>query len=74
MSEITFQQKNPRKPALVDATAMRSALRDSFLKLSPRHLVKSPVMAIVLLGTVLSAIITRSAFTRRATFSMSTIV
>ncbi|MGH8060409.1 MAG: potassium-transporting ATPase subunit KdpB [Pseudoxanthomonas sp.] len=58
MSEITFQQKNPRRPALVDATAMRSALRDSFLKLSPRHLVKSPVMAIVMLGTLLSAVIT----------------
>ncbi|MEO8365685.1 MAG: potassium-transporting ATPase subunit KdpB [Pseudoxanthomonas sp.] len=58
MSEITFQKKNPRKPALVDASAMRSALRDSFLKLSPRHLLKSPVMAIVMLGTVLSAIIT----------------
>ena len=58
MSEITFQKNPPRKPALVDATAMRSALRDSFLKLSPRHLVKSPVMAIVMLGTLLSAVIT----------------
>ena len=34
--------------ALVDAAAMRSALRDAFLKLSPRHLLKSPVMAIVM--------------------------
>ncbi|HYM85404.1 MAG TPA: potassium-transporting ATPase subunit KdpB, partial [Pseudoxanthomonas sp.] len=58
MSEIIYSEKKPRPPALVDATAIRSALRDSFLKLSPRHLVKSPVMAIVLLGTVLSAIIT----------------
>lgn len=49
---------HPRKPALVDAAAMRSALRDSFLKLSPQHLVKSPVMAIVMLGTLLSAVIT----------------
>ncbi len=58
MSEIIFQEKKPRAPALVDAAALRSALRDSFLKLSPRHLVKSPVMAIVLLATVLSAVIT----------------
>ena len=58
MSEITSHSQHPRKPALVDAAAMRSALRDSLLKLSPRHLVKSPVMAIVLVGTVLSALIT----------------
>ena len=49
---------HPRKPALVDAAALRSALRDSFLKLSPRHLLKSPVMAIVMAGTLLSAVIT----------------
>ena len=58
MSETTSHGHHPRKPALVDVTAMRSALRDSFLKLSPRHLVKSPVMAIVMLGTLLSAVIT----------------
>ena len=58
MSEILLQDKKPRAAAMIDSAAVRSALRDSFLKLSPRHLVKSPVMAIVLLGTVLSAIIT----------------
>ncbi|RYZ74574.1 MAG: K(+)-transporting ATPase subunit B [Lysobacteraceae bacterium] len=58
MSEITSHGHHPRRSALVDATALRGALRDSFLKLSPRHLVKSPVMAVVLLGTALSAIIT----------------
>lgn len=58
MSETTFHGHPPRKPALVDAAAMRSALRDSFLKLSPRHLLKSPVMAIVMAGTLLSAVIT----------------
>ena len=58
MSEIIFQERTPRAPALVNAAVLRSALGDSFLKLSPRHLIKSPVMAIVLLGTVLSAIIT----------------
>lgn len=58
MSETTFHDHPPRKPALVDAAALRSALRDSFLKLSPRHLLKSPVMAIVMAGTLLSAVIT----------------
>ncbi len=58
MSEIIFHERTPRAPALVNAAVLRSALADSFLKLSPRHLIKSPVMAIVLLGTVLSAIIT----------------
>ncbi len=58
MSEITFQEKRPRQPALVDTAALRIATRDAFVKLSPRHLLKSPVMAIVLLGTLLSAVIT----------------
>ena len=58
MSEITFQSKPARTPALVNAATMRAAMRDSFLKLSPRHLAKSPVMAIVMIGTVLSALIT----------------
>ena len=58
MSEMISHGHPPRKPALVDAAALRGAMRDSFLKLSPRHLVRSPVMAIVMLGTLLSAVIT----------------
>ena len=58
MSETTFQEKRPHPLALADAAALRIATRDAFLKLSPRHLLKSPVMAIVLLGTLLSALIT----------------
>ncbi|WP_245156966.1 potassium-transporting ATPase subunit KdpB [Lysobacter arenosi] len=42
----------------LDAAALRTSLIDSFRKLSPRQAVKSPVMAIVLLGTILSALIT----------------
>ena len=45
-------------PTVFDAAALRTAIRDAFLKLSPRHIVKSPVMAIVLGGTLLSALIT----------------
>jgi K+-transporting ATPase ATPase B chain len=45
-------------PALIDATAMRAAVVASFRKLAPTHIVRSPVMAIVLLGTLLAATIT----------------
>ncbi|KAB7765236.1 MULTISPECIES: potassium-transporting ATPase subunit KdpB [Xanthomonas] len=49
-----------RRPGLFDAAALRAALRDSVLKLSPRHLLGSPVMAVVFAGTLLSALITVS--------------
>ncbi|HEY5851504.1 MAG TPA: potassium-transporting ATPase subunit KdpB [Lysobacter sp.] len=42
----------------LDGAALRTSLIDSFRKLSPRQALKSPVMAIVLLGTILSALIT----------------
>ncbi|PNS08100.1 potassium-transporting ATPase subunit KdpB [Solilutibacter silvestris] len=45
-------------PALLDAAALRTSIRDAFLKLAPQHIIKSPVMAIVLLGTLLAALIT----------------
>ncbi|WP_425481454.1 potassium-transporting ATPase subunit KdpB [Luteimonas suaedae] len=41
----------------LDGTAIRAALIDSVRKLSPRQALKSPVMAVVLLGTVLAALI-----------------
>ncbi|WP_407354613.1 potassium-transporting ATPase subunit KdpB [Luteimonas sp. R10] len=44
-------------PAGLRGAAIRAALIDSFRKLSPRQALKSPVMAVVLLGTVLSALI-----------------
>lgn len=47
-----------RKAAGFDGAALRTSLIDSFRKLSPRQALKSPVMAIVLLGTILSALIT----------------
>lgn len=45
-------------PTALDAIALRAAVRDAFLKLAPRHIVRSPVMAIVLGGTLLAALIT----------------
>ena len=44
-------------PALIDAEAFRHALVESFVKLAPQHLARSPVMAVVMLGTILSALI-----------------
>ncbi|WP_254776657.1 potassium-transporting ATPase subunit KdpB [Lysobacter sp. cf310] len=42
----------------LDGAALRIALLESFRKLSPRQALRSPVMAVVLLGTILSALIT----------------
>ncbi len=42
----------------LDAAGLRAAMRASVLKLSPRHALRSPIMAVVLLGTALSALIT----------------
>ncbi len=45
----------------LDVAGFRAALVESFRKLAPRHAVKSPVIAIVLLGTLLAALITATA-------------
>ena len=50
----------------LDAAALRAAIAESFRKLSPRQAMRSPVMAVVLLGTLLSALITVAASTHRA--------
>ncbi|MGO4550695.1 potassium-transporting ATPase subunit KdpB [Lysobacter sp. 2RAF19] len=59
MIQTDYQIKTQRThPALIDAAGVRSAIRDSFRKLAPWHLVRSPVMLIVAVGTVLAALIT----------------
>ena len=61
MIQQSYQEKTQRgHPALIDAAAFRSSVRDAFLKLAPRHIVRSPVMAVVLAGTLLAALITAS--------------
>ncbi|RDY67581.1 potassium-transporting ATPase subunit KdpB [Lysobacter soli] len=47
-----------RNPAMFDGASIRAALLDAFRKLAPRQALKSPIIAIVLLGTLLSALIT----------------
>jgi len=47
-----------RPSAMFDAASLRGAMIDAFRKLAPRQALKSPIIAIVLLGTLLSALIT----------------
>lgn len=59
MTELTHAAPQRRHAAAgLDAAGLRVALLESFRKLSPRQAVRSPVMAVVLLGTVLAALIT----------------
>ncbi|UHQ21784.1 potassium-transporting ATPase subunit KdpB [Lysobacter sp. 5GHs7-4] len=58
MSEHIHPAGQRRLAAGLDADALRAVALASFRKLSPRQAQRSPVMAIVLLGTVLSALIT----------------
>ncbi len=46
------------RPALLDGAGLRRALVEAVLKLSPMHLVRSPVMAVVMAGTIVAAIVT----------------
>ena len=58
MTETAFKTRTRADhPALLDAVAFRQALIQSFAKLSPRHLLRSPVIAVVMAGTILSALI-----------------
>ncbi|HTE44782.1 MAG TPA: potassium-transporting ATPase subunit KdpB [Gemmatimonadaceae bacterium] len=43
-----------QKRPLFDPAIVRRALRDSFVKLDPRHMVRNPVMFVVLIGSVLT--------------------
>jgi K+-transporting ATPase ATPase B chain len=46
----------PKRP-LFDPPIVRRAVRDSFAKLDPRHMVKNPVMFVVLVGSVLTTLV-----------------
>jgi K+-transporting ATPase ATPase B chain len=52
--------------ATLDAAGIRTALIESFRKLSPRQAIRNPVMAVVLAGTLLSALITATVATNVA--------
>jgi K+-transporting ATPase ATPase B chain len=48
------------KQKLIDGAGLRAALRDAVLKLNPAKLAHSPVMAVVMAGTLVSLIVTLS--------------
>ena len=45
--------KNPRVPRLFESSLVREALKQAFMKLSPRYLVRNPVMFTVEIGTLI---------------------
>ncbi|KQP22694.1 potassium-transporting ATPase subunit KdpB [Pseudorhodoferax sp. Leaf267] len=47
----------------MDAMQLKPAVADAFLKLAPQHAVRNPVMAVVWLGTVLTAVATLAGWT-----------
>src|ERR1700716_2581069 len=46
-----------RKRSLFDPPIVRRALGDAFVKLDPRHMVRNPVMFVVLIGSVLTTLV-----------------
>ena len=58
MSTYPLNVSSHRRQRLLDGAGWRRALRDAVIKLSPRHLLHSPVMAVVMVGTVVSALVT----------------
>src|SRR3979411_2437030 len=46
-----------RKRPLFDPPIVRRALGDAFVKLDPRHMVRNPVMFVVLIGSVLTTLV-----------------
>jgi len=45
--------KNPRVPRLLESSLVRESLKQAFVKLSPRYLVRNPVMFTVEIGTLI---------------------
>jgi len=45
--------KNPRVPRLFESSLVRESLKQAFVKLSPRYLVRNPVMFTVEIGTLI---------------------
>ena len=49
--------QTPRNRPLFDPAIVRRALRDAIVKLSPRHMVRNPVMFVVLIGSAYTTIV-----------------
>ena len=57
-SSTTHHARSASHQALLDRAGFKSALVESFVKLAPKYAFRNPVMAVVWLGTVLTAVLT----------------
>ena len=57
-NEHTIKAPTRHRPPLLDAAGWRAASIAAFAKLAPRAMLQSPVMAVVLAGTMLAAVLT----------------
>jgi len=55
--EAAQRQQALRNRPLFDPPIVRRALRDAFVKLNPRHMVRNPVMFVVLLGSAYTTVV-----------------
>ncbi|WAC62947.1 potassium-transporting ATPase subunit KdpB [Pseudoxanthomonas sp. SL93] len=55
MTPSTVSPRHARATALLDRAGLRAAVFGAFTKLAPQHAFKNPVMAVVWLGTLLTA-------------------
>jgi len=51
------RQQSSKKRPLFDPAIVRRATRDAFVKLNPRHMVRNPVMFVVLLGSAYTTVV-----------------
>ena len=51
------RQQTSRKRPLFDPPIVRRAIRDAFVKLNPRHMVRNPVMFVVLVGSAYTTVV-----------------
>lgn len=54
----TLHRKHPAPAPHMEAHGLRTAMVDAVRKLAPQHIVKNPVMAVVWLGTLVTAVAT----------------
>jgi K+-transporting ATPase ATPase B chain len=55
--ETSQRQPSARTRPLFDPPIVRRAIRDAFTKLAPRHMVRNPVMFVVLLGAAYTTVV-----------------
>jgi len=55
--EAAARQRSLRKRPLFDAPIVRRAVRDAFVKLDPRHMLRNPVMLVVWIGAAYTTVV-----------------